>query len=192
MIKTDFSWLNDVDAAMSVVDLAAPDQPLIFINPAFSMLTGYAPQDVVGKNCRFLQGRDTNQRSLDLVRRAIAERRSASVCLLNLTKSGEPFHNLLLLKTLRSPFGADLCIGSQYRLQGEMKSDVLRNHLQFVQDAADLINGRDPVSHPARVEMLRNQTDAVQLCVNAYLNLSAGKRRRTAMGMVGAEAIPPA
>jgi PAS domain S-box-containing protein len=58
-----------------VSDPNLPDGPIVYANPAFFRLTGYGPAEVIGRNCRFLQGPGTDPRHVHAIRRAIAERR---------------------------------------------------------------------------------------------------------------------
>ncbi len=78
-----------------IADARRPDMPLIYVNPAFEAVTGYAAAEAIGRNCRFLQGPDTDRTSLDEIRRALAERRACVVELLNYRKDGTPFWNRL-------------------------------------------------------------------------------------------------
>jgi PAS domain S-box-containing protein len=82
---------------MVVTDPRQPDNPIVFANGAFFDLTGYSDAEVVGRNCRFLQGEHTDQRTVDEVRVAIRERRAVAVDLLNYRKDGTPFWNALFM-----------------------------------------------------------------------------------------------
>ncbi len=82
---------------MCISDPNTPDNPIVFVNAAFLELTGYSEDEVIGKNCRFLQGRDTTPESLDALRRAIAERRVETVEIVNYRKDGTSFVNALQL-----------------------------------------------------------------------------------------------
>jgi PAS domain S-box-containing protein len=82
---------------MTVTDPRQPDNPIVFANGAFVDLTGYGQDEIIGRNCRFLQGPQTDQRTLDEVRKAIAEERAVAVDLLNYRKDGTPFWNALFL-----------------------------------------------------------------------------------------------
>lgn len=80
-----------------MADAMEPDVPLVYANDAFYAITGYTPAEVTGRNCRFLQGPDTDPRALDTIRSAIRDERSAAVTLLNYRKDGTPFWNHLSL-----------------------------------------------------------------------------------------------
>ena len=85
--------------AISIVDVRHPDQPLVYVNHAFELLTGYPRAEVLGRNCRFLQGvvdPDANRR----IREAISEGDRALVTLLNLRKDGSCFTNELFLEPI--------------------------------------------------------------------------------------------
>ena len=82
---------------MTVTDPRQPDNPVVFANGAFFDLTGYTHEETIGRNCRFLQGPQTDQRTLDEVRQAIREQRAVAVDLLNYKKDGKPFWNALFI-----------------------------------------------------------------------------------------------
>lgn len=87
--------------AMVVTDARHPDNPIIFANDAFLALTGYAREEVIGRNCRFLQGIDTNEEDIARIGRAIRERRDIAVDILNYKKDGAPFWNALFVSPVR-------------------------------------------------------------------------------------------
>ncbi|PZA07733.1 MULTISPECIES: PAS domain-containing protein [unclassified Meiothermus] len=80
-----------------IADARAPDCPVIYCNPAFVELTGYPQEEVLGRNCRFLQGPATDREAVARVRQAIADGRSTRALLLNYRKDGRPFWNELHL-----------------------------------------------------------------------------------------------
>ena len=87
-----------VEAAHNGVIITDPNQadnPIIYSNPAFTELTGYTQDEILGKNCRFLQGEDRQQPSLPQLRKAIDERRCTTVILRNYKKDGTRFFNEL-------------------------------------------------------------------------------------------------
>lgn len=88
-----------------ITDATAPDNPVIYVNPAFSRITGYEQSEIVGRNCRFLQGPETDHEALESVRAAIKEGRSVSTTLLNYRKDGAPFWNELAISPVFSAEG---------------------------------------------------------------------------------------
>ncbi len=91
---------------MIISDPNQPDNPIIFANSAFCKLTGYERDDILGRNCRFLQGAETDQGEIARIRTAIAERVAVEAEVLNYTKSGEPFWNRLLVSPVFDRDGA--------------------------------------------------------------------------------------
>ena len=96
---------RSVTSGISVADATEPDLPLTYVNPAFEVMTGYSLEEVMGRNCRFLQGEETSQPSVDLLRHAIRERREVVVILKNYRKDGAPFWNELSLSPIRNREG---------------------------------------------------------------------------------------
>ena len=80
---------------LTISDPNVPDNPIIFANDAFCTLTGYDRSEIVGKNCRFLQGPDTTGASIDQIRSAVAEKKVAIIEIVNYRKDGTSFINAL-------------------------------------------------------------------------------------------------
>jgi PAS domain S-box-containing protein len=78
-----------------IADPNQPDVPLVYVNPAFERTTGYAAEEVLGRNCRFLQGKDRGQPALGELRTAVREGRHCTVVLRNYRKDGSLFWNEL-------------------------------------------------------------------------------------------------
>ena len=82
-----------------------PHNPIIYCNPAFEKITGYSRQETLGKNCRFLQGADTDPVALSQIRQAIKSETNCLVVLKNYRKDGTPFWNELAISPVRDPDG---------------------------------------------------------------------------------------
>ncbi|WP_122465205.1 histidine kinase famiy protein [Brevundimonas lutea] len=82
---------------MIVTDPNLPDNPIVFANVAFHELSGYATDELVGRNCRFLQGEDTDRETVAAVRNAIEKRTDIAVEILNYRKDGSAFWNALFI-----------------------------------------------------------------------------------------------
>jgi PAS domain S-box-containing protein len=92
-----------LDSCVNGVTLAdpdLPDMPIIYANKAFEAITGYSQQEVVGRNCRFLQGEDRDQEARVQIREAIANCQPVEATLRNYRKNGELFYNHLALTPL--------------------------------------------------------------------------------------------
>ncbi len=80
---------------MIITDPKQHDNPIVFANDAFVRMSGYPREELLGQNCRFLQGADTDWTKVAEVREAIANKRDVSVDLLNYRKDGTSFWNAL-------------------------------------------------------------------------------------------------
>jgi len=84
-------------SGITIADATRPGFPLTYANAAFEQLTGYDAASVVGRNCRFLQGRDTDPAAVAEIAAALREARECRVVLLNYRRDGSPFYNELRL-----------------------------------------------------------------------------------------------
>jgi two-component system, cell cycle response regulator len=85
-----------------IADAQVPDCPIIYVNPKFEQMTGYSASEVIGKNCRFLQGTDTKQPGLNAIRQALREQKECRVVLRNYRKDGTLFWNDLSISPIRN------------------------------------------------------------------------------------------
>ncbi|SEH74839.1 PAS domain S-box-containing protein/diguanylate cyclase (GGDEF) domain-containing protein [Rheinheimera pacifica] len=89
-----------------IADVLQPDMPIIYVNSAFEKLTGYSSTEVVGRNCRFLQGKERDLLATNQIRDAIAKRQEYSVVLRNFRKDNRAFWNNLFLAPVPDDCGA--------------------------------------------------------------------------------------
>ncbi len=95
-----------VEASVNPIVIASatnPEMPVVYVNGAFEKVTGYRADEVIGKNCRFLQRDDRDQPELDKIRRAIAEQRDGQALLRNYRRDGSLFWNMLYVTPVRDP-----------------------------------------------------------------------------------------
>jgi len=123
-----------------IADARQPDMPLIFVNQAFEQMTGYTAEEVVGRNCRFLQRDDHSQPELDRLRAAIKARESCTVILRNYRQDGTLFWNQLSISpiydangTLTHFLGLQNDISESRRV--ELERQMAQERLQAVLDA---------------------------------------------------------
>ena len=91
--------------AIVITDPNLPDDPLVYVNPAFEETTGYAAEEALGRNCRFLQGEDRDQPAVEELRRAVREGRQCTVVLRNYRKDRSLFWNELSIYPMRDEEG---------------------------------------------------------------------------------------
>lgn len=103
LMEPDFRLIGSLVGSQQnfvVSDPSLPDNPIVYCSDGFCKLTGYKRSEVLGRNCRFLQGPETDQRAVDMIRQGIAEGRDVSVCLLNYKADGSTFWNQFFVAAL--------------------------------------------------------------------------------------------
>jgi PAS domain S-box-containing protein len=105
------SFFQVADAASDIIivttpDLTPPGPTIIYVNPAFTRLTGYSADAAIGQSPRMLQGAGTSRATLDAIRTALSEGRTAHEKILNFTKGGAPYWLDMRIEPLRDASGA--------------------------------------------------------------------------------------
>jgi len=104
MDSQDFNLVRSIQGSQHsfiITDPSLEDNPIVFASDDFLKLTGYSREEVLGRNCRFLQGTDTSTESIEEIRKGLASGEDVSVTLLNYTADGTPFWNKLFIAALR-------------------------------------------------------------------------------------------
>ena len=100
--------------AITITDARKPDNPIVLANQAFLDMTGYSDAEVLGHNCRFLQGEDTSRDSVAKIRDAVVKGKDLTIELLNYHKDGSSFWNQLYISPVCDVAGTVLYFfGSQ-------------------------------------------------------------------------------
>ena len=97
--------IQDAQKAFVVTNPELPDNPIVWTSEAFLHMTGYDRDDVIGRNCRFLQGPRTDPRQVSIIREAVYKEHEASVTILNYRKDGTTFWNRFFVAPLRDAEG---------------------------------------------------------------------------------------
>ncbi|MDV6030189.1 MAG: PAS domain-containing protein [Phycisphaera sp. RhM] len=122
--------LEQVATGIVVADVQKPSNPLIYANSAFEQITGYSSQDYLGRNCRFLQGQDTDPQTVREMREAVQAGQPCHVVVLNYRKDRTPFWNELRLSPVRDANGkVTHFIGLQNDITQQREADKLRKRL---------------------------------------------------------------
>ncbi|GGL94563.1 hypothetical protein GCM10010840_35780 [Deinococcus aerolatus] len=88
-----------------MTDALQDDQPIVYVNPAFERLSGYSAAELLGRNCRILQGHDHDQPGVREIRQAIEQQQQVTITLRNYRKDGTLFYNELTLNPVRDATG---------------------------------------------------------------------------------------
>ncbi|WP_216351288.1 adenylate/guanylate cyclase domain-containing protein [Leptolyngbya sp. 'hensonii'] len=123
------------NAGIVIADARLPDMPLIYVNPAFERMTGYAISEVLGTNCRFLQGQDREQPEIDRLRFAIKGGEDCTVVLRNYRKDGTLFWNELHISPIYDNSGKlTHFVGVQTDISDRKRAE---NALQFEKEKSE-------------------------------------------------------
>lgn len=122
-----FAAVETTRMPMIVTDPHQPDNPIVFANQAFLRMTGYTPEELIGTNCRFLQGPETDPEVVARIRAAVRAEAAITIDLLNYRRDGSTFRNALYVGpvhddsgALRYFFASQLDVSERYRLFDEI------------------------------------------------------------------------
>jgi PAS domain S-box-containing protein len=138
---------------VSIADMRQPDEPLIYVNKAFTMITGYSRELAVGYNCRFLQGPETDRKEVERIRAAIAAGRPYSGELINYRLDGSRFWNRLTLY----PVGASGGSGSKpdFYVSNQVDISHVKQQVTLPQDQVLSLNQAVDHAQQALTEAMR-------------------------------------
>ncbi len=129
LMEPDFRLMSALSGSQqnfAISDPTLPDNPIVYVSQGFLDLTGYQLDQVLGRNCRFLQGPGTDQSAVDVIRKGIAEGIDTSVCLLNYKADGTPFWNQFFVAALRD---AENNVVNYVGVQCEVSKAVVEKHM---------------------------------------------------------------
>jgi len=127
--------LNRIHQSFVLVDPHLPDMPIVHASNLFLQLTGYSIDEILGRNCRFLQGRDTDQAAIAQIRQSIVEEQCCTVRILNYRKDNSSFWNLLHTAPVRNASGkVAFNVGVQLDVTGiaedEHQGESMSSHMK--------------------------------------------------------------
>jgi len=129
LIEPDFRLMHALSSSQqnfAISDPSLPDNPIIYVSQGFLDLTGYTLDQVLGRNCRFLQGPGTDQSAVDVIRKGMKEGNDTSVCLLNYKADGTPFWNQFFIASLRDAEGN---VVNYVGVQCEVSKAIVDSHI---------------------------------------------------------------
>ena len=147
------------DITFTITDPREPDNPLIWVNPSFTRVTGYEAAEVVGRNCRFLQGPATDAAAVEGIRKALQERRTHTTTLLNYRKDGTAFWNQLSISPVYDGSGG---LVSFVGVQTDVTERVRVEHEREAAFAAEQTARQEAESARAIAEQARADAERAQ------------------------------
>lgn len=141
LVKSDFNLIESLTSGQQnfvLSDPRLPDNPIVFASEGFYELTGYTREQVLGRNCRFLQGPGTDPKAVDVIRTAIANGTDSTTCILNYKADGTPFWNQFFVAALRD---SENCIVNYVGVQCAVDPDAGASALE------DKVNAVLPLQH---------------------------------------------
>lgn len=116
--------VDQAQCGVSIADARQKDWPLVYVNAGFERMTGYPAAELLGKSCRFLQGADTEQYEIAVLRDALQQGKSCRVTLRNYRRDGTLFWNELSLSPVHNEAGKlTHYIGIQQDVSARMMTD---------------------------------------------------------------------
>jgi len=157
--------LATVSEASLITDAAGT---ILYANPAFTTITGYLPHEVLGQNCRLLQGPDTSPTDLARLRSALAAQEPYRGTIVNYRKDGTPFWNDLVINPIKDAAG------------------ILTNFVSAQRDITDLLDEREKLSHDASHDQLTGlpNREALRRRVRRELAAATEDGSTVAIGMI--------
>lgn len=155
--------IASVTSGIVICDAQLPDQPISFVNGAFCRITGYSQEEVMGRNCRFLQGRDTDPGAVERLRRGIEQKRPVQAILRNYRKDGKTFWNDLHISPVTEVDGSVRhFVGIINDVTARMRTE---ESLREAKNQAELANR-------SKTEFLANISHELRTPLNAILGFS--------------------
>lgn len=135
------AMITNTTVAFVITNPRLPDNPIVMCNDAFVELTGYDRGEIIGRNCNFLTGKDTEAEQTDMIRTAIKNREAVLVQLTNYKRDGLPFQNALMIAPSFDDTGQlAYFFGSQMEVAGVSPQTYSSRQLK----AKELINSLSP------------------------------------------------
>jgi len=149
-VDTLLQAIDEAPIGITIADPSVPDNPIVYLNEAYEAITGYDAEDVLGRNCRFLQGPDTSDEPVAAMREAVTNRESVSVELLNYREDGTPFWNQVDIAPLFDEHGdlthfvgfqTDVTERKEAEATARQRADALREERQTLERVLGRVSG---------------------------------------------------
>lgn len=160
--------LEFCNESITLVDYDSTERHLVYVNKQFEKVTGYCRDDVLGSNCRFLQGPDTDPAAVEEIRTAIRNFESCRVTLLNYRKDGDPFWNRLSLFPFRDPdSGKRYFAGFQLDVTAEIRA------MQEIEEKLHTMPLGEELAHRSMAHMAHDLRNGLGYTINSMEFITA-------------------
>ena len=162
--------INSATNGILIADARQPDLPTVYCNAAFEKITGYAKEEVLGQNCRFLQGTDRQQPGLEAIRQAVRQGTEAKAELRNYRKDGSLFWNELYIAPVKDQRGRlthFIGIQTDVTQRKDQETELAHKTRELAQSNAELRQFAYVASHDLQ-EPLRMVASYTQLLGKRY------------------------
>ena len=142
--------IDEAPIGITLADPSLPDEPLVYVNEAFERVTGYPPDYVRGRNCRFLQGPDTDPATVAEMRTGIEREEPVTVVVRNYRKDGSPFWNEVTIAPIYDDggelvhyvgFQSDVSERERAKRTAEKRAEALREERVALERVLERVNG---------------------------------------------------
>lgn len=148
---------------ISITDFTQPDNPIVYVNQRFESMTGYSSDEIVGRNCRFLQGKDTEQPAIAKIREALGQGKECSTILRNYRKDGTMYWNQLSISPVRDATG---------RLTNYIGVLTDISDRKLAEEALQQAKERAEAANKAKNQFLANMSHELRTPLNAILGFT--------------------
>ncbi|QIO25106.1 PAS domain-containing protein [Haloarcula sp. JP-L23] len=134
--------LDAASVGVTITDPTQEDNPLVYVNDGFVTLTGYDRAEILGKNCRFLQGEDTDPETVTAIRKAIDNEEPISTAILNYDADGDPFWNYLEISPVEDEDGTVTHFVGFQRDVTELKAEqsAMEDQVEWLSEFAEVVS----------------------------------------------------
>lgn len=175
--------MQDLPISLVIADAQLDDMPLIYVNRAFERMTGYSSDAIIGRNCRFLQGEDTDQDTRKNIRTALENGEEMTTDIMNYRSDGKKFLNRLMIVPLRDDGGLithflgiqticppdDSATSRAHRLDESLREvqHRVKNHLSMLL-ALIRMEAKQTRDAKTALEVLANRVEALNLLYDEF------------------------
>jgi PAS domain S-box-containing protein len=170
--------VTDSQVPLTVSDPNLTDDPIVLANAAFCRITGYQPNEIIGRNCRILQGNSVQSARREELRKSLDGQSDARTILRNFRKNGDAFDNLICVHHLTAENGRLIFrLGAQFEIPATRKAVALAAHSDGLRIVIEALRANVTVPGGGRIRI--NESAGVSIRDLLQLRLSTLRAHRS-------------